>query len=196
MVTPRNSPPLLDAIPQGQAGLLHFDGEFATAEMLVAGSFLGRNFGWLPAEREEAKRHFARVIREDEERFETVSETRTGFSYATLLRGTDPEIPAEWRLPEGFRLEVMTASDDDVLAACARLVAEYLTTLRFSRDAEGRHNGSPFDAFLIANRLPRGPAAGEEAAAYARRLFRAVVALGAPRFVDEPARRLDRKRVV
>jgi len=135
----------------------------------VAGTFTGRNFGWLPQERAEAVRQFARVIRED-----TGADGQA--PYAALLQGVD----------------IATASDEKILSACARLVADHLRTLRFSRDAAGLHDGSSYDALLALNRLPRAPAPGEAPARYARRLHEAVAALKVPRFVDDPARRLSR----
>ena len=64
--TPRNSPSLVDALPEaGEPGLLHFDAEFASAESLVKETWLGRNFGWLPGERVIALRHVVSVLRGD-----------------------------------------------------------------------------------------------------------------------------------
>lgn len=194
-LTPRNSPALVEVLetPSG-VGAFHFDGEFATAEELVKGTFLGRNFGWLPGEETEAKRHFARVIREDDGKTTKsgakVGEAAMTVPYAVLLRGVDATIPAAWRLPETARLDPARASDEEILAAGARMVVAYLRTLRFSRDAEGRYDGSPYDAFLALNRLPRAPAANQTPHEYARRLGEAVAALRVPRFVDEPERRL------
>ena len=45
---PRNSPPLVNASLDRPGGaLLHFDAEFNSIEDLVAGTFTGRNLGWL-----------------------------------------------------------------------------------------------------------------------------------------------------
>src|SRR5205807_2639192 len=64
--TPRNSPSMVDfGLPREAPVLLHFDGEFATAEDLTIATFTGRNFGWLPNEALLAVKHIARVIRED-----------------------------------------------------------------------------------------------------------------------------------
>lgn len=188
--TPRNSPALVDALaaPNG-AGLLHFDGEFGSPEDLVIGTFLGRNFGWLPGEQAEARRHFARVIREDDGGAALGGDGAPA-PYAVLLRGTDVSIPPAWRLPERWRLDPASASDDEILDGCARLVVTFLRSLQYARDADGLHNGSPYDAFLAANRLPRAPTPGQTPHEYARRLGEAVAVLRAPRFVDDPTRRL------
>ncbi len=188
--TPRNSPSLVDVLAGGQGSLLHFDGEFATAESLVEETFFGRNFGWLPDERAAARRHFARVIREDDGKG-PLALRRGGFSYGALLGGLDASIPATLRLPESLRLDVGVASDDAIIAACARVVAAYLGSLRFSRDHAGLHDGSPYDAFLAVNRLPRAPIAGQTPHEYSRRLSEAVAALRAPRFIDDPSRHLQ-----
>lgn len=96
--TPRNTPPLVDALAGAQAGwgLLHWDGEFACIEDLVAGTFTGRNFGWLPAEKEQAVRHFARVIREDQG-VNPQGQVAPALPYGVLLGGGD-EVPEAWRL--------------------------------------------------------------------------------------------------
>lgn len=57
--TPRNSPPLVNAFLDRENFFLHFDGQFATVEDLVRGTFTGRNFGWLPGEEAAA---VARII--------------------------------------------------------------------------------------------------------------------------------------
>lgn len=184
--TVRNSPPLADAL-EVPGVLLHFDGEFATPEDLVKETFAGRNFGWLPAERAEARRHLARVVREDGG---ASADGSPRLSYATLLRGADASIPGELRLPEVFRMDVARASDDEIVDGCARLVGAFLRSLRFSRDAGGLHDGSPYDTFLALNRLARAPVPDQTPHEYARRLGEAVAALRAPRFVDDAARRL------
>jgi cytochrome c peroxidase len=180
--TPRNSPALTGTVMPGGSGLLHFDGEFASAESLTKNTFLGRNFGWLPEEGAAAQKHFARVIREDD----GSDELARGYgqlSYAVLLRGTDKAIPATFRLPAEFRIDVATATDEEIVDASARLVATFLRSLQFSRDAGGRHNGSAYDAFLAANRLAQTPKPGESPHEYGRRLGDQIANLRAPRYV-------------
>lgn len=60
--TLRNSPTLFDtaAMPA-----LHFDGEFASLEEQAAKTFVGRNFGWLPGERDVALETIRQVIAND-----------------------------------------------------------------------------------------------------------------------------------
>lgn len=148
--TVRNSPSLLDALVGGSQNLLlHYDGEFASAEELVRETFVGRNFGWLPKERGEALRRLAAVARAE-----------IGAAAAEL-------------------------SEEAVVEHASRSVAEFVRTLRFSRDRDGRYNGSAYDAFLRVNRLPLAPEAGQSAAEYGAKLGEQAAALRAPRFVAD-----------
>jgi cytochrome c peroxidase len=168
---------------------LHFDAEFASAEELVRETFLGRNFGWLPGERATALRHFARVIREDEGT-DAAGESPLPLPYSSLLQGSNAAEAARLLLPDALRIDPGRVTDQELVDACARLVVVFLRTLRFSRDADGWHNGSPYDAFLAANRLPRGRAEDQSAAEYGRRIAEQIAALRVPRLLDQPARAL------
>ena len=151
-VTVRNSPTLVDAlVAPDNATLLHYDGEFESAEALVKETLLGRNFGWLPHERDEAMRQFASVARR--------------------MDGAEA-----WR----------EAADETVVDAASRALVRFLRTMRFSRDADGLHDGSAYDAFLLANRLPRAPMPGQSVAEYGPKLGEQAAALRALRFVDGP----------
>ena len=185
--TPRNSPPLVNAsLPRDEAFYLHFDGEFPSAEDLVVGTFTGRNFGWLADERDQAAAHIARVVRMDDGS-DAFAAGCYHLSYATILAGTSPEIPQACRLREPLRVDVNTATDEEVVRAAAGIVAAYLRALVYQQDGDGLYMGSPFDRFLILNSLPRKPDAGENAIDYARRLRAALAALPAPKLLDNPA---------
>ena len=181
-VTARNSPPLVNATLARPHFFLHFDGEFSTQDDLVRGTLTGRNFGWLPSERNQAVAHIAQVIREDNGSDELAAETG-GWSYAALLLGTDDRIPAALRLPDAFRLDVTEATDDQILDAVAALISAYVDGLRFSKDATGAYNTSPYDVFLQKNGLPRQPDAAEADVDYSRRLRQRVENLASPKFV-------------
>jgi cytochrome c peroxidase len=183
--TLRNSPSLVGA-SRRRAGelLLHFDGEFATPEDLAVGTFTGRNFGWLPAERDQAVRHIAHVLRRDDGAGGLAQEFG-GVHYARLLTGESSSIPAELRLPRGFRIDVEHASDEALVRAAARLVAAYMRSLDFARDRIGLNSGSAYDAFLRKNDLPRSPRGRETPERYGARLRKAVERLDAPKFVDQ-----------
>ena len=185
--TPRNSPPLVNALvprPRRVDFFLHFDGEFASPEALVKATLTGRNFGWLPEEHALAVAHIANVIRNDDGYAET--ETFFGsYPYGDVLRGTAPVNPPDLPIPESFQIDVDHASDDEVLDAVARLVTAYMRSLVFAQDAAGNYSGTAYDAFLAKNALPRQPRAGESALTYGRRLRRALDRLDVPSFVTE-----------
>jgi cytochrome c peroxidase len=192
-LTARNSPPLVNAsLPQEGGLLLHFDGEFASVESLVRGTFTGRNFGWLPSEERRAVRHIARVIREDDGTGQLAQEF--GGPYAMLLTGTDTSIPPELRLPETFRVDVARATDRAIVDAVARLIAAYVESLVFAQDETGAFAGSPFDRFLEANALPHGPEPGEAPLAFDERLGRLLRELEAPVFIDDGDLRFHQQR--
>ncbi len=171
--TPRNSPLTVNLGLPGEAPmLLHFDGEFATAEDLVIDTLTGRNFGWLPTEAPLAVAHVAKVIRGDRglNPRQMVHE-RAGVPYRVAMLGTDPSLPASFRIPPAYRLDVDKASDDQILLAVAKLMHVYMDSLRFGTTNTGRESASPYDVFLEKNGLPAKPNAGESKRVYARRLL-------------------------
>lgn len=173
--TPRNAPLMIDlGLPREAPMLLHLDGEFVTQEDLVLDTMTGRNFGWLPTEAATAATHAARVIREDtgvNPRHVTYGQGGRGIPYRVVMLGTDPHIPRDLRLPERYRLDVASASDDEILLLVARLMHAYMDSLRFGTTKTGRESNSPYDVFLEKNHLPSGPSSGETALAYAGRLL-------------------------
>lgn len=185
LITPRNSPPLVNAslsreIPQ----LFHFDSEFPTIQDLVIGTLTGRNFGWLPTEVATATAHIANVIRNDNGDNDLAkSYGGNGVPFATLFLGTDATIPAHLQIPAQYRIDVSTATDAQVLQAVAGLMQAYVDSLRFSTDDSGQYNGSPYDIFLEKNALPRSPNPGESGLAYSQRLLGLISQLNSPVFV-------------
>jgi len=191
--TPRNSPPLVNATLNRPGGiLLHFDSEFNSAEDLVAGTFTGRNFGWLPGEQVQAITHIARVVREDDGSFDP-SDQFGGLPYRVLFTGGNPAIPDEFRLPPEFRAFVTSASDQEVFNAVVKVVAAYVDGLRFSGNEDsGAPIRSPFDVFLEQNGLPQQPDPNESPIDYSRRLRTLVNAPGFnPQFVTSNPNRAD-----
>lgn len=181
--TTRNSPPLVDSTLDRPGGiLLHFDAEFSSIEELIAGTFTGRNFGWLPGEKAQAIAHIANVVRGDDGSFDL---TDTSLSYRILFTGTNPNIPEELRLPPQFRAFIGSGTDQEIFDAVVRVVAAYVNGLRFSQTTEsGTPIRSPFDVFLSVNGLPQQPDPNESPLAYSRRLRGLVTAPGfSPKFV-------------
>ena len=183
--TARNAPPLVNAsLARDVPPIFHFDGEFPTIEDLVIGTFTGRNFGWQPTEVATATAHIASVIRDDDgNNAPAHSFSSPGVPYRVLFLGTDPSIPPQLVIPVQYRIDVATATDDQVLSAVAALVRAYVDSLRFSTDDTGQYNGSPYDAFLTKNGLPRSPDPGETNLAYSRRLLGLINGLARPAFV-------------
>lgn len=171
--TVRNSPIMIDlGLPTEVPRLLHFDGQFVTAEDLVIDTLTGRNMGWRFDEYALATAHIARVIRDDAgKNARYVVDRYGGIPYRVVMLGTDPSLPPGLRIPIPYRLDVQTASDADVLQAIARLIHAYMDSLRFGAEDTNRARGSPYDLFLERNQLPKKPAQGESSDAYARRLL-------------------------
>lgn len=180
--TVRNARAMVDNFtPRRSFVLLHADGEFATAAALAKSVMLGRTFGWLLSEHDAAIHHVARVIREDDGR-DTLGQ-QYGGSYAKLLRATDADIPEALRLSPRFRMDVTQASDEQIVDEVARLIEEFLKTLRFEQTAQGIHSGSAYDMFLAKNNLPFMPDKGESDVAYSQRLLSEIEKLQNPRFI-------------
>lgn len=174
---PRNSPPLVNSTLDRPGGVLfHFDGEFNSMEDLVAATFTGRNFGWLPGERAQAIAHVAYVVRNDDGSGD-LAQDLDGLPYRKLFTGANPDIPDEFRLPPEFRAQVLSATDQEVFDAVVKVVAAYVNGLLFSQtDEAGIPIRSPFDVFLEVNNLPQQPDPNETDLEYSRRLLQLVVA--------------------
>jgi cytochrome c peroxidase len=185
--TPRNSPSMVDfGLPREAPTLLHFDGEFATAEDLTIASFTGRNFGWLPEEERIAVAHIAHVIREDNgtnPRY-VLDPDGKGIPYRVMMLGTDPGFPS--KVPEQYRIDVMKASDDEVLQAMAKFMHAYMDSIRFGTHNTFRASGSPYDLFLKKNGLPVAPEKGESNLDYSKRLLTLLERHGSFKWVTTP----------
>ena len=175
LTTSRNSPPLVSATLDRPGGLLlHLDAEFATLEDLIAATFTGRNFGWLPGQKAEAIHHIATVVRSDNGQ-NSPAQQFDGQPYRILFTGTDPAIPEEFRLTSEFRVAVDSGTDQQIFDAVVKVVAAYVNSLRFSKqDDDGHPIRSPFDIFLQINSLPAQPVADESPLDYSRRLLQIV----------------------
>lgn len=183
VTTVRNSPNMVATSTQSHY-FLHADGEFTTAEDLVRGGFTGRNFGWLTTEKNMAITHIANVVRNDNGQFPTDVDLKN--SYPDLFLGTSSQLNDDHRIPTEYRLNVKTASDQEIFNSIARLVAAYLKSLDFSRDKkDGSYNGSPFDLFLKKNGLPQTPINSETDLQYSSRLLQKLNSLNSLKFISE-----------
>jgi hypothetical protein len=183
-LTPRNSPPLVNATLDRPDGiLLHFDTEFNSIEDLITGTYTGRNFGWLPGEQAQAIAHIASVVRGDDGTG-VIAQQFDGLPYSTLFAGTSRNIPLEFRLPPEYRISIGTATDQEISTAVVNVVAEYVNSLRFGNPTDtGIPIRSPFDVFLEINGLPQQPDPNESPLDYSRRLLTLVNGLASPQFV-------------
>jgi hypothetical protein len=174
---PRNSPPLVNsALDRPGGALFHFDGEFNSMEGLVAATFTGRNYGWLPGERAQAIAHIARVVRGDDGGG-VIAQQFDGLPYRILFTGGNPAIPDELRLPPEFRAFIGSGTDQEIFNAVVKVVAAYVKQLLFSQqDDAGNLIRSPFEIFLKLNGLPQLPDPNESAIDYSRRLLQVVKA--------------------
>lgn len=180
--TLRNVHAMADSMISGTHGIfLHADGQFASGYTAALAGLTGRGFGWLPSEYNQAVAQVAKVMREDDGTGSLAQQY--GGSYARVLLGTDPTIPPQFQLSPPYRLDVTTATDEEILNDLAQMISTYLDSFVFSRDIYGQHNGSPYDMFLSINNLPQLPDYGESDADYSKRLLVAVEALQNPIYV-------------
>ena len=164
-----------------QGAVFHNDGEFNSMEDLVRATYTGRNFGWLVGEEKLAIEHIAKIIRNDKGDGELAKEF--GGLYSSVLKGTDKNLAEKFRLPSEYRIDVKLASDKEIFNTVAKLVSAYVTNLTFQVDEKGIYIGSPYDAFLKKNNLPRKPNKNESAKSYSARLLNAVNKLKQPEFI-------------
>src|ERR1700723_1346000 len=170
--TPRNSMQMVGSL-QSRTGptFLHFDGQFSDPADLVKNTLTGRNFGWGPTQTQQAIAHIAKIIREDNGINVPAQEYGENLTYATIFLGTQPGIPSDVLLAPQFRLDVTTATDDQIVDLISQLIAQYMAGLLFKQDQFGRYYASPYDVFLRINHLPLQPKAGESIPQYNQRLL-------------------------
>jgi hypothetical protein len=183
--TPRNSMHMVGSL-QSHPGptFLHFDGEFATPEDLVKATLTGRNFGWGPTQYQQALAQVALVIRGDDGSDQLAQDRTNGLSYGTLFLGTDKRITSDLLIPAADRIDVSTATPDQILNLVAKCISQYMRDLLFKQDEFGRYIASPYDVFLRINHLPVQPNTGESIPQYNQRLYQIVLGLSNPVWVD------------
>jgi cytochrome c peroxidase len=182
--TPRNAMQMVGSLQSRTVPtFLHFDGQFSDPVDLVKSTITGRNFGWGPTQFAQAEAQIAKVIREDNGVNVPAQEYGENLSYAVIFLGTQPGIPKDVLLPPQYRLDVTTATDDQIVTDIAQLIAQYTYGLLFKQDQYGRYYASPYDVFLRINHLPVQPKAGETIPQYDARLAAAVNGLSNPIWV-------------
>ena len=183
--TPRNAMQMVGSLqPHSGPTFLHFDGQFTDPADLVKETLTGRNFGWGPTQYQQAIAHVADVIRNDDGDNTPAAEYGCNLPYATIFSGTDAKIPAICRLPAQYRLDVTTATDEQIVDDVSQLIAQYMRGLLFKQDENGNYYASPYDVFLRINHLPTQPAAGQTPEEYGQVLYQALLSLSNPIWVD------------
>ncbi len=184
--TPRKAEPMVDAFNYGRAAqCLHWDCQFGDLTTLVYDTMTGREFGWLPNELSQAVHQAATVVREDDGTSVLAQQFSDSLPYSTLFDCTDSQIPAAYRLPKEYCLNVATASDEQIAEDVAKLITSYVNSLAFSRDGNNEFNGSPYDRFLTVNNLPRAPSEGQTPQQYAAQLLQLLKSRHDLQFVND-----------
>jgi hypothetical protein len=184
--TARKAEPMVDAFNYGTAAqCLHWDCQFGDMPTLVLDTMTGRNFGWLPAEYNQAVHQIASVIRSDNGTGILAQQFSGSLPYATLFDCADTQIPAAYKLPQQYCLNMASASDVQITDDVAQLISSYVDSLAFSRDSNDKFNGSPYDQFLILNKLPRVPSPGQTPQQYAGQLLQLLRNLNNFQFVND-----------
>lgn len=166
----RNSPNLVHASIARDNFILHVDGEFASLNQLIIDTLAGRNFGWIPGEKQLAINHVCRIIKEDNGKDELAKEFG-GLSYTEMFSGTtnkNTQVNHEFLLPEEYRVNINKASCDEIYAGVVNLIAAYTENLTFANEEEDL---SPYDVFLKINNLPTQANKNETDLAYSKRLL-------------------------
>ena len=89
------------------------------------------------------------------------------------------------QLPAQYRLDVTTATDEQIVDDMAQLIAQYMYGLLFKQDENGRYYASPYDVFLRINHLPHAAACGRDRAAIQPAISTSsCMALSNPNYVD------------
>lgn len=183
--TPRNAMHMVGSLqPHPGPTFLHFDGQFVSPEELVKATLTGIEFGWAPNQYQQAVAHIALIIRQDDGSSQLAIDRTNGLSYGKLFLGTDPVIPPDLLIPADDRINVKTATNEQILNLVDKCISTYMGDLLFQQDEFGRYIGSPYDVFLRINHLPVQPKAGESIAQYNQRLLQIVDGLSNPTWVN------------
>lgn len=183
--TSRNATTLVESSLHGNVDpVLHWDGQFGSMQQLVVATLTGRNYGWLATEQAQALHQVAQVIRGDDGSNNLAADLSGGARYSDLFQCSS-KVPVQYQLPKQDCLDVSTASDAEIVDQVGTLMSAYVDSQHFARDGSGQYVGSPYDQFLIANGLPRSPAAGQTPIQYGVSLLQKLEALSSPKFINQ-----------
>lgn len=180
--TLRNTPTLVGiGSKYAQNRFSHFDGEFHDHSQTVLGNFSGRNMGWLKKEKKVALKNIVNIIKEDNGLSELAVEF--GGSYQKIFLGVDPSIPEEFRIPQEHSLDVLSASDEQIIEKVVFYVTAYMDGIDFEKNEKGIYSGSVYDEFLRLNNIPAEPREKQSIAQYSAELIQTFIKLKTPKFV-------------
>lgn len=181
--TLRNTPALIGINSQYLPhSFVHFDGELDGIKATVLGNFTGRNMGWLSSEKSEAIKNIIKVLKEDNGEGELAGEF--GGSYRKILKGTDPTIESDFQLSKEYRIDLATATDEEIIKKVEEYVFIYVKNIDFSTDEDGNYNGSAYDLFLKENGIATGPKKDQSVGSYVADLRRAIAKLDKPSYIN------------
>lgn len=182
--TLRNTPGLVGiGSPYMTQRFSHWDGEFADHAETVLGNMTGRNMGWLPQDKAKAVKNIIRVLKQD--RGQGALAQDFGGSYRRVFLGVDPALPAELRLQARDRLDLESATDEQIIKKVIEFTTAFMNDLDFDRDEEDVYFGSAYDKFLVANNLPLKPKTGQSIAEYTGELRQAITKLQNPTYIKK-----------
>jgi cytochrome c peroxidase len=165
--TLRNTPALVEISSSFYPSrFVHYDGE-VTIEDTVFGNMSGRNMGWLPGEADIAKNHIIKILKTDDGSGDLAQEF--GGAYTKVFKE--------------FNINLMTEKKQVILDFVTKAVVAYVDGIEFEKDANGNFIGSPYDQFLIQNKLPTLPTVNETPLEYSVRLRQALQNLQSPKWI-------------
>ena len=134
----RNTPTLLDLADHP---LIHFDGEFHSLEEQARKTLVGRNFGWLPSEKQTALDHI----------------------YAAI-HAQDASQSYRERFLTDYTIDIDSLDRVQLVNAMGNAIADFVRSLRSEYT-------SAYDRFLTLNKIDPAPKPGEGPKGYGTRLL-------------------------
>jgi cytochrome c peroxidase len=174
----RNTPALIGIGSRySRHQISHHDGELVHSETYL-GNFLGPHMGWAKSQKEQSLDFIVKILRDD-----LGNPGKGEFSYRQILLGIDPALPEELRLPSNWLADIDKLTDKELIETMVKAGSAYLQSIDFATDESGEYIGSPYDEFLKANKIDRGPKATEDSFQYAARIRGEILNLKRPVFI-------------
>ncbi len=140
--TLRNTPTLLDLAGQP---FIHLDGEFSSLEEQTRKTLVGRNFGWLPSERQTALDHIN-----------------------AALHAPGPPQSYREQFQAAYALDIDSLDREQLVNAMGNAIADFMRSLTSEYT-------SSYDQFIALNHIDPSPKDGEGPHRYGTRLLQDVL---------------------